>query len=62
MPPGGPDMVLGHYMLARHCVWSSGAAHAAPGGRRGRLLDLNGLAIHQQSMEIIEINENHRNQ
>ena len=40
MPPGGPDMILGHYRLARHCVWSSGAAHAAAGGRRGPLLDL----------------------
>ena len=45
-PPGPldcPVMILGHYGLARaarHRVWSSGAAHAAPGGRRGRLLDL----------------------
>ncbi len=42
-PPGplfGPNMILDHYRLARHRVWSSGAAHAAPGGRRGRLLDL----------------------
>ena len=28
-PPGAPDMILGHYRLVRHCVWSSGAAHAA---------------------------------
>ena len=39
-PPGGPDMILGHHRLARHCVWSSGAAHAAPGSHRRRLLDL----------------------
>ena len=34
-------MILGHYRLARHYVWSSGAAHATPAGRRGRLLGLN---------------------
>ena len=39
-PPIGPDMILGHYGLARDCVWSSGAARAALGGRGRRLLDL----------------------
>ena len=39
-PPGDPDMILGHYRLDRHCVWSSGAARAAHGGRRGRLINL----------------------
>ena len=42
-PPGlldGPNMILGHYGLARDCVWSSGAARATPGGCRRRLLDL----------------------
>ena len=33
-------MSLGHCGLVRDCVWSSGAAHAAPRGRSRRLLDL----------------------
>ena len=33
-------MIRNHYRVDRQCVWSSGAAHAAPGGRRCRLLDL----------------------
>ena len=41
-PPGpldGSNIILGHCGLARDCVWSSGAAHAAPEGRRRLLLD-----------------------
>ena len=33
-----------------NCVWSSGAAHAAPGGRPSRLLDLE-----EQSSRQVEI-------
>ena len=36
----GPSMFLGHCGLVRDCVWSSGAAHAAPRGHSHRLLDL----------------------
>ena len=42
-PPGpldGSNMILGHYGLARHRVWSSGGALVASGGRRRRLFDL----------------------
>ena len=39
-PLGGPDMILGHCGLVRHCLWSSSGALATPGGRRRRLLDL----------------------
>ena len=39
-PLGGSGMFLGHCGLIRHCVLSSVAAHAASGGRCGRLLDL----------------------
>ena len=37
---GRPSIIGDHSGLARDGVWQSGAAHAAPGGRRGRLLDL----------------------
>ena len=33
-PLRGSVMILGHCGLARHCVWSSGAAHAVPDWRR----------------------------
>ena len=36
----GPSIILGHCERVRACVWSSGAAHVVPGGRRRRLLEL----------------------
>ena len=70
-PPGPldcPVMILGHYGLARHRVWSSGAAHAAPGGRRGRLLDLKARRSDVERItrgadpvvKILRISKNHR--
>ena len=40
MPRSGPGMLRDVPRLARHCVWWSGAAHAAPGGHRRHLLGL----------------------
>ena len=49
-PPGlldCPNMFMGHCGLVRHCVWSSGGAHATLGGRRRRLLDLKIKDFHR---------------
>ena len=53
-PLRGSVMILGHCGLARHCVWSSGAAHTAPGGRRRRLLELKIKDFHRFPLVFID--------
>ena len=49
-----PNMILGHCGLARHCVWSSGDALAAQGGRRRRLLELKIKDFHRFPLVFID--------
>ena len=53
-PLGGPDMFLGHCGLVRDCVWSSGDALSAQGGRRRRLLELKIKDFHRFPLVFID--------